>query len=159
MAVGLTACSSRNPFPSSNFESHAVVKAGLPTTMPLGEGGTVTLPPGAAPVGASLSVESVNPPSGWDTDHEALRAPVHLALSSGSLQAPATLSFPYDPSVIPAGMSPTDAFGISTYDPSLGEWVDVPVTADQTNHLIVATVSHFSWWNPVSWTGARLEPE
>ncbi len=80
-----------------------------------------------------------------------LRLPVHLEVSTGNLAGPALVSFSYDPASVPAGIAPADYFGISTYDPATASWLTIPSTVDTTRHLVVAEVTHFSWWNPFSW--------
>lgn len=160
----LAACTSRSRvFPPSAYSTQTPVVAGEATTVSLGNGASVSIAPGAAPAGSTVSVTSAGPPTAWDPAATALRAPVHLSVSSGEIDGAATLSFPYDPALVPAGISPDDAFGIATYDSTSHTWVNQPATVDAAHDLIVAQVSHFSWWEPWTWDwteiGARVSQD
>jgi hypothetical protein len=82
-----------------------------------------------------------------------------LELSSGNLTGPAEISFPYKPAAVPVGMSPSDFYGISTFDQATNQWLNVPVTVNPTLDLVTAEISHFSWWNPFSWNLSSLGSE
>jgi hypothetical protein len=155
----LSACSPKGGLSAGSFHTKTVIAPNGPTVVPLGNLAIANIPQGSAPPGATVEVTSADPPTGWQPDQTVLRAPVHLQLSSGNLSGPATLSFPYDPADVPAGVSPTDVFGIATFDQTSGQWLSVPITADTSLHTITAEVTHFSWWNPFSWDWSTLGSE
>jgi hypothetical protein len=106
----------------------------------------------AGPTGAILSATSKEPPlDGWSPEALPLRAPVHLNLSSGTLRGTAILAYPYDPFDLPAGVPSAGSFGIATYDTASRTWLNVPVRLDPRTHVMIAKVSHFSWWEPWTW--------
>lgn len=136
----------------------ATVRPGRTTTVTIPGGVTVIVPPGSAPAGATVSASITGAPPAA-SDRKPLSTPVHLQLSTGELTGPATLSFPYNPVVVPAGVNPADAVGIATYDPAQKVWVDQPARVDTATHRIVATVGHFSWWEPWTWNWSSLGAE
>lgn len=126
-----------------------------PTVIRLGSFAVVDVPEGSAPAGARLTYTTAGAPR-QSGDVQLLSAPVHLSLSTGNLAGPATLTFTYDPSVLPKGVDPKDAVGIATYDLASHVWNHVPAVVDAAKHVIVATVHHFSWWGAWTWDWATL---
>jgi hypothetical protein len=155
----LTACSSPVTLPHAEFQGKQRVAGTGLTTVSLGEGGAAVIPTGSAAAGSTVNVSSSHPPGPWPSDLKSLRSPVHLELSSGNLTGPALISFAYDPSTVPAGIAPSDFFGISTYDEASDTWLVVPSTVDVSRHVIVADITHFSWWNPFTWDFDKLSSE
>jgi hypothetical protein len=148
----------RVTYPVSTFSARIVVRKKT-TSLALGDGGVLDVPSGHAPRGAVLSATSKHPPQRWSVNAQPLRAPIHLVLSTGRLHGKAKLSFPYSSSLLPKGVPPAGALGIATYDPAKRAWVNVPVKIDARRHLIIAEVSHFSWWAPWTWDWTNIGAE
>jgi len=53
------------------------------------------------------------------------------------------LSYAYDPAEIPEGVAAEDLV-LAYYDAGAGRWVELPSTVDTENHVITASVSHFT---------------
>jgi tRNA threonylcarbamoyladenosine modification (KEOPS) complex Pcc1 subunit len=61
--------------------------------------------------------------------------------SGSTFSSPITITVSYDPSLIPAGISPYVAW----YNPATGQWEQLTtVSIDTVNHTITASVNHFS---------------
>ena len=149
--------------PEGKFHSETVIRPNQTVVAGLGSGATVTIPPGAAHGGNLLTVTSSGPPQNWIEQQVPLRPPVHLQLFTGNLTGTATIEFPYSPADVPSGLSADDVFGVSTFDDATQSWFVVPTHVDSISHMIVAEVTHFSWWEPWKWDwssiGARLSQD
>jgi len=56
---------------------------------------------------------------------------------------PITISFEYDPDNLPEGVSEEDLV-VAVWDEDAGEWVELPSVVDTENHIVTATVDHFT---------------
>lgn len=155
-SVTSTTIVARAVFPKSSFSAHSTVSPSHSTTLSLSAGASVTLSSGSAPAGAVLSATSTSPPHIWNWLAQPLRAPVRLGLSTGKIHGTATLEFPYNPASVPRGVPVAQAFGVATYNPVRGVWVDHAVVIDTVHHLLIATVRHFSWWAAWTWNWADI---
>jgi hypothetical protein len=64
--------------------------------------------------------------------------------TGATFSSPITLTFSYDPSLVPAGATLYAAW----YNPSTGKWEQLTtVSIDTVNHTITASVNHFSTFN------------
>jgi len=70
----------------------------------------------------------------------------HLILTPQrvTFNPPVTIRFPYDPTLIPSGMTASN-LQIAYYDNALGAWITLTTTSvDTTNNFIFAQISHFT---------------
>jgi len=141
--------------PVGTFSNRVGIAPGR-TTVKLGSGAQLLVPFGSAPARASVNVRSGVAPGGFITGRTTDFPPVHIGLSSGRLRGPAIISFPFQPQLIPHGATAAETFGISTWDPSLRSWVDVPTTFNSRTRMMSALIHHFSWWIPWTWDWARI---
>lgn len=163
VAAMLTACSGRGsngaavnlPAPPVNADPPPVTTASNEVTVvDLGGGARLIVPPGAMAAGATVTASYKNPPSGEWGSLRPVSAPVEIVANPpDAIHGLLTLEFP-----VPAGggVGGGEQFGISTFDPSTGMWVEHPSTYDSARHLVVAQIAHFSWWNPFSWDWAGI---
>lgn len=157
LAVGMVACSgdddggARVPDPPSTTPEPVEVAAAQATTLDLGGGARLIIPPGAMDPGATVSASYGEPPSDDFGVLNPIAAPVKLVSEpADAIHGLLTLEFP-----IPLdGDAGAGEFGISTFEG--GEWVPVTATVDTERELVVAQIPHFSWWNPFSWDWASL---
>jgi len=63
--------------------------------------------------------------------------------SGTTFNQPATATFRYDPTLIPAGVAAT-SLQISYFDNTESSWIAVPATVDTTSHTISAQITHFT---------------
>ena len=116
-------------------------------------GGRLIIPPGAMAADAKVTARvSAAQPDGQHTGMRLLGQAVELISDPpDAIHGVLTLELPVDVSVVPAGVDPAVWFGVSTYDEATRSWVPQTATYDETRHMIVALIRHFSWWNPFSW--------
>lgn len=139
-------------------EDGAVDGVSLATVGPTGgsvtlsDGTALVLPAGA--VGASTLQVSLRrvaqgapEPPPYATRLSA--GPVEVESGGRSLSSPATLSLPYDPSRLPAGVPEHDIVA-GYYDEQQRTWIPVQGVVDTDRDLITVQATHFSVWD--SWT-------
>lgn len=63
--------------------------------------------------------------------------------SGATFKPPLTMTFKYDPALIPNGVAEKDLV-LAFYDAELGEWVKLECVVDTKNKTITALVSHFT---------------
>lgn len=157
MIYALSACGSA----PSDTRSTTVV-SGQATTLDLGHGADLIIPPGAMTVGAVVSAKFGKGPSGtWDWV-KPLTAPVELISNPpNAIHGLLTLEFPAP--TPPQGVNPANLYNISTYNPATRAWTPYASQYDQARHMIVALIPHFSWWDPTTWDwtgiGARINQD
>lgn len=128
------------------------VESGAVTVVDPSVGGTVTapdspitlsVPPGAlsSPVGITLTPLSPSAVPANDAGAPALGA-VDLGPDGTTFAVPVTLTMPWNPAELPAGV-PAEDLAIYLVDAS-GAWIELPVTIDLANHTISAQLEHFS---------------
>lgn len=133
-----------------------VVDANRATTLDFGGGAHLIIPPGAVDAGAKITATFAQPPAGTDNPYaKPLAAPVKLTtVPANALHGLLTLEFPVDPTQVRAGSRDNaagTAFGIRTLESDQGRWEPVSTTYDPARHMVVATIPHFSWYQPLSW--------
>jgi hypothetical protein len=140
------------PAPATDPAS-VTVETDTTTTVAIGGGAHLIIPPGAMPSGTVVHATYKNPPGGQWGSLSPLRSPIHLTTEpANAIHGLLTLEFP-----APAGYSGAGGqFGISTYRDDTQDWVPVDSRYDAARHMIVAQIEHFSWWNPFSWDWASL---
>ncbi len=133
------------------------VIANQATTLNLGGGAHLIIPPGAMTPGATVRATYSGSPSGsWDST-QPISAPVQLVADPpDSIHGLLTLEFPIPASQVPPGTDPASAFGIATLDEGYGTWRAVSTTYDAARQMVIAQVPHFSWWNPTTWDWSGL---
>lgn len=128
------------------------VLAGQATTLNLGDGADLIIPPGAMKPGSTVSATYKGRPGGTWTDIAPTFAPVELISNPpDAIHGLLTLEFPVPVDNVIPGVDPAAQFGVSTYDPSTNIWTPYDSTYDAGRHMIVAQIPHFSWWNPFTW--------
>ncbi len=131
------------------------VVAGQATTLDLGGGADLIIPPGAITPGATVSATYQGQPGGSWSDIAPTFAPVKL-VTTGAIHGLLTLEFPIPANLITPGVDPAAQFGISTYNPATHSWTPYTSTYDAGRHMVVALIPHFSWWNPFTWDFSAL---
>jgi len=120
------------------------------TTLVLGRGAVPIIPPGAMPPGTKVQAKYGGEPSGNWNLMKPIAAPVELVSDPpNTIHGLLTLEFPVP--TVPAGVDPTDLYGVSTFDPTTQMWIPYTSTFDRARNKVVALIPHFSWWNPFSW--------
>ena len=145
-----TAAPSKDPKP-------VAVSSEATTTVDLGSGARLIIPPGAIDNGAVVHATYKGAPEGEWGALDPLGAPIHLSTQpAGAIHGLLTLEFP-----APSGTTASTgaAFGISTLNERSGTWTPVQARYDKARHMIVAQIEHFSWWNPFSWDWASIGAE
>ena len=109
---------------------------------------TVNIPEGVTGLTASgqpitaitISQITSNPPTPPSGDG-AVGLTYDIEPTGATFSSPITLTFSYDPSLVPAGSTPYGAW----YNPSTGKWEQLTtVSIDTVNHTITVSVNHFS---------------
>lgn len=118
----------------------------------LPRGARLIIPPGALADGGEIFFNERSQP---DAAHDGMRffGPA-VELKSDppdAIRGVMTLEFPIPVGETPQDIDPDTWFGVSTYDSTVNSWVPRTATYDASRHMIVALISHFSWWNPFSW--------
>ncbi|GAI43875.1 unnamed protein product [marine sediment metagenome] len=67
--------------------------------------------------------------------------PYKLGPAGATFDPPLIFTWNYDPDTLPEG---TAWLVIVYYDEETGEWVELPCTVDPVNHIITASVAHFT---------------
>jgi hypothetical protein len=133
------------------------VVAGQATTLDLGDGAHLIIPPGAMTPGATVRAKYTGAPSGAWRGIRPTSAPVQLISDPpNAIHGLLTLEFPVPVSSLVHGGDPATEFGISTYDSSTRTWVPYASSYDPARHMVVALIPHFSWWNPFTWDWAQI---
>ncbi|MFI5916884.1 hypothetical protein [Dactylosporangium sp. NPDC051541] len=160
LALPLTACShpsSPAPVRPPADPAPVTVNATQATTVDLGGGAHLIIPPGAMTDGATVSATYRGAPAGNRNAATPASAPVELRSDPpDAIHGLLTLEFPVPAADVPAGADPTQQFGISTYDTATNQWTPFASTYDEARHMVVAQIPHFSWWNPFSWDWAGI---
>jgi len=129
-----------------------VVVAGKATTLDLGGGADLIIPPGAMTPGATVRATYQGKPDGNWSNIAPTFAPVELISNPPkAIHGLLTLEFPVPVDKIMPGVDPAVQFGISTYDSTTNTWTPFDSTYDAARHMVVAQIPHFSWWNPFTW--------
>jgi hypothetical protein len=119
------------------------------TTVDLGGGAHLIIPPGAMTPGAIVHASYKNHPDGDWNDLKPLAAPIKLTSEpANAIHGLLTLEFP-----VPTGYYGNDSGQqtISTFDPTTSRWIEVATTYDTARHMLIAEIPHFSWYDPTSW--------
>lgn len=146
-ALALSACTgspSPGATPPSNTKSSEVtVKADAVSIARVGRA-QVSVPAGAAPAGSVLSLETVPvPPFPVPAGLVLPASAVQVRLSSGTLGAPATLTFP-----APAGADGTSLIPVVLWQDGNSAWRMLPSTFDPATGTLTAATDHFSFGLP-----------
>jgi hypothetical protein len=130
------------------------------TTLALPGGGVLIIPPHTMKDGARVSGQvRAEQPGG---SHEGIRllgrAVEIVADPPDAIIKDATLNLrmPVPADAVPQGMDPAVWLGISTYDPATNSWRPETAKYEESQHIVSALISHFSWWNPFSWNFEAL---
>lgn len=142
------AANNDGPLPA-NPQPTTIAAAATTTTIELGDGARLIVPPGAMQVGATVHAEWKRSSDGWH-DMKPSRPGIVLQTDPpDAIHGLLTLEFPAEEA---DGSSP----GIATYDEKSQTWTAVPSQYDSGRRMIVAQIPHFSWWNPFSWDWASI---
>ena len=153
VAASLVGCSNSSPTPPVPPDpTPVIVHANQATTLDLGGGADLIIPPGAITDGAKVSASYKGAPDGkWKT-LKPTSTPVELRSDPpDAIHGLLTLEFPVPVDQIREGIDPADQFGISTFDPYTKTWVPFYSMYDAARHKVIAQIPHFSWWNPTTW--------
>ena len=143
----------------SRGSTSTTIQSGQATTLDLGRGAVLIIPPGAMPPGTKVRATYGGEPLGNWNQMKPIAAPVELVSDPpNAIHGLLTLEFPVP--ATPAGVDPADLYGVSTFDPATQTWIPYTSTFDRARNKVVALIPHFSWWNPFSWDwvgiGARV---
>lgn len=142
----------KTPLKTPNDPKPVTVVKGQATTLDLGGGADLIIPPGAMTPGATVSATYKGRPDGNWTNIAPTFSPVELISNPpDAIHGLLTLEFPVAADQITPGVDPAVQFGVSTYDPATKTWTPFESTYDSARHMIVALIPHFSWWNPFTW--------
>ncbi|WP_433615775.1 hypothetical protein ACQP2P_12675 [Dactylosporangium sp. CA-139114] len=140
----------RPPLPAD--PGTVTVVAGQATTLQIGGGADLIIPPGAMTPGAKVSATYRGAPAGALDATASTWSPIELiADPPDAIHGLLTLEFPVPVDKLPDGVDPAIAFGLSTYDPATKTWTPFAATYDEGRHMVVAQIPHFSWWAPWTW--------
>lgn len=118
-----------------------IVDAEKATTLDLGGGADLIIPPGAAPSGTTVRATYQGRPNGNWTNIAPTSAPVQLISNPpDAVHGLLTLEFPIPVDKVTAGIDPAVQFGISAYDLSANAWVPYDSTYDAARHMVVAQI-------------------
>lgn len=135
---------------TSNGSISTKVLPGQATTLDLGRGAVLIIPPGAMSPGTKVWARYGGEPQGNWNQMKPIIAPVELVSDPpNAIHGLLTLEFPI-PSV-PSGVDPAELYGVATFDPATQMWIPYTSTFDRARNKVVALIPHFSWWNPFSW--------
>ena len=145
MAYALSACA-----PTSSDTHSTTVRSDQATTLDLGHGADLIIPPGAMTAGAVVTARFGKAPSGaWD-QVKPLATPVELISNPpNAIHGLLTLEFPVP--TPPKGVDPANLYGVSTFNQVTHTWTPYASQYDRARHKVVALIPHFSWWDPTSW--------
>jgi Cohesin domain len=109
---------------------------------------TINIPAGTSgtmPDGTLLSSVTValvsDPPPLPPTGESIISIPYEFGPSGAIFSSPITMTFSYNPSLVPTGSTPCVAW----YNPATGQWEQLTaVSIDSVNHTIAVSVNHFS---------------
>lgn len=96
---------------------------------------TLVIPKNALSSKVSITISEANAPQG------AIGKAYSFSPSGTQFAQPVTISFTYNPSGLPIGVSESDLV-VGTVEN--GRWVALPTTRDLVNHSVSSSVSHFS---------------
>lgn len=135
---------------TSSSSISTTVLSGQATTIDLGRGAALIIPPGAMPPGTKVRATYGGEPLGNWNQMKPIAAPVELVSDPpNAIHGLLILEFPVP--AAPAGVDPADLYGVSTFDPATQTWIPYTSTFDRARNKVVALIPHFSWWNPFSW--------
>ncbi|MBI5401233.1 CHAP domain-containing protein [Candidatus Wolfebacteria bacterium] len=111
------------------------------------DGGTLTTPSGNAtlnvPSGALSGNTNISISYSVEGDQRGAATSVYSFGPEGLIfNNPATISFEYDPNLLPDNASASDL--TEAYLDGNGDWVDMPSTVDIVNYVVTAQTPHFS---------------
>ena len=99
-----------------------------------------------------LTIEEMEDPPDPPQDSAVIGLTYELGPEEASFDPAITLTFTYDPSLIPEGVSAENLL-LATWDENTGEWVVLEgCTVDVDNHTISVSVSHFSIFTVLAYT-------
>lgn len=138
--------------PTRSKSSAVRVRRNQATTVDLGGGAHLIIPPGAMAAGATVRGTYDRPPAGTWGDLNPTAHPVKLVSDPpDAIHGLLTLEFP-----VRANDASATGFGISTFNRATDRWTPVPSSIDTARNMVVAQIEHFSWWNPFSWDWASV---
>lgn len=157
LLVWVAGCSSEVGGPSEvSVPSVSATVSSDTTTVALGGGAHLIIPPGAITAGAQVTARFGDAPAA-DAAMNSVGSPVELTLQpDDAIHGLLTLEFPVPVDRVPAGVDPAEFFGISTYTDGAG-WVPYQASFDAARSMVVAQIPHFSWWNPFTWDFSRID--
>lgn len=132
------------------------VDGGSTTVMPLGGGASLTVPAGAIDHGATVRASYRGAPEGAASPMALLGHSIDLQVEPpDAIRAPVTLRFAV-PDGVPAGLDPAVSLGVARFNAATRGWEPVTSRYDPVRRQVVASVAHFSWYNPFSWDWADI---
>ena len=125
--------------------------AGKATVVKLPGGGELIVPKTSLTPGAKIVISRAFPPKGGKP-FRSITKPFRLSVAHGKLVGRVRLEIP-----LPKDMTRQKASSLTwtTWSKTQG-WYSVPVRLDWKHRLLVASIDHFSWWNPASWDWTGL---
>ena len=92
---------------------------------------------------SEININQMDEPPLPPESHNVIGLAYEFGPEGATFNPPITISFTYDPSLIPPGVNEENLV-IAVWDPSAGEWVELVCTVDPDTNTITAQISHFS---------------
>ncbi len=100
---------------------------------------------------SEISVTEMEDPPAPPADSNVIGLAYDLGPDDATFDPPITLTFTYDPALIPEGVAEENLV-ITIWDEAAGEWVNLVSTVDPVTNTITASVSHFTAFTVVAYT-------
>lgn len=113
-------------------------------------GGTLIVPSTSITDGARVIVRRGRGPR-VQSGMLALGRPVSLQMRGGRLVGPVRLILPVRGRIRTSGMPIRSTVVLAFYNARTRRWETVRARFDRKRRTITARITHFSWWNPLSW--------
>jgi hypothetical protein len=110
---------------------------------------SITIPKGTVGLDANgnalkeITIEPMADPPPPPAQHNVIGLTYEFGPAGATFDPPITLTFTYDPSLIPAGIS-EESLVLAVWNAETGEWDELVCTVDPATNTITATISHFS---------------
>ncbi len=100
---------------------------------------------------SEISITEMEEPPAPPADSSVIGLVYDLGPDEATFDPPITLTFTYDPALIPEGVAEENLV-IAIWDEAAGEWVNLVSTVDPVTNTITARVSHFTTFTVIAYT-------
>ena len=131
---------------SSSSTATVPVTADFGKTVELADGAAISIPPMALSSNTTITVEvTADPSTAIEPDERLVGKVYRIDAGDVVFQKPITITLPYEPSQVPAGISEEDLC-LAYWDGN--RWVAQESLVDTTSHKITAWTDHLTTWSP-----------